>query len=67
MAVSGGEDYELLVTGHESLIKYISDSTTTNLHIVGEIEIGSGNVNTVDNSGNKISMTTGGWDHFTEN
>jgi len=67
MAVSGGEDYELLVTGHESLIRYISDSTTTNLHIVGEIEIGSGNVNTVDNSGNKISMTTGGWDHFTEN
>jgi thiamine-monophosphate kinase len=67
MAVSGGEDYELLITGHESLIKYISDSTKMDLHIVGEIEIGSGHVNAVDNSGTQISITTGGWDHFTEN
>jgi len=67
MAISGGEDYELLITGHESLIRYISDSTKIDLHIVGEIEIGSGNVNAVDNSGAQISITTGGWDHFTEN
>ncbi len=67
MAVSGGEDYELLITGHESLIKYISDSTDIDLHIIGEIEIGSGDVNAVDSTGAKISLNTGGWDHFTEN
>ena len=67
MAVSGGEDYELLIPGHESLIRYISDSTDIDLHIIGEIEIGSGDVNTVDSTGARISLNTGGWDHFTEN
>ena len=67
MALSGGEDYELLITGHDSLIRYISDSTDIDLHIIGEIEIGSGDVNAVDGSGSKISLNTGGWDHFTEN
>ncbi len=67
MAISGGEDYELLITGHESLIKYISDSTEIDLHIIGEIEIGSGVVNAVDGTGAKVPLKTGGWDHFTEN
>jgi len=67
MAVSGGEDYELLITGHESLIKYISDSTEIDLHLIGDIEIGSGNVTAVDNAGVNVTLDTGGWDHFTEN
>jgi len=67
MAIGGGEDYELLVTGHESLIRYISNSTKIDLHIIGNIEIGSGNVNTVDSTGAKVTIGTGGWDHFTGN
>ncbi|MED6296239.1 MAG: thiamine-phosphate kinase [Chloroflexota bacterium] len=67
MSISGGEDYELLITGHESLVRYISDSTGLNLHIIGTIETGSGNVNAIDSSGSKIALDTGGWDHFTEN
>ena len=67
MAVTGGEDYELLITGHESIIRYISDSTQIDLHIIGEIEIGPGDVIAVDSSGTKIPLDTGGWDHFTEN
>ena len=56
-----------MITGHESLIRYISDSTDIDLHIIGEIEIGSGDVNAVDSTGARISLNTGGWDHFTEN
>lgn len=66
MAVSGGEDYELLITGHESLIKYISESTQINLNIIGKIEIGSGDVNAVDDSGKIFALDSGGWDHFKE-
>ena len=65
-ALSGGEDYELLITGHESLIKYISDSTEIDLHLIGDIEIGSGNVTAVNNAGVNVTLDTGGWDHFTE-
>jgi len=45
---------------------YIVEKIDIDLHIIGEIETGSGDVNVVDNSGAKIPLITGGCDHFTD-
>jgi len=66
LALSGGEDYELLFTASADIIERIAAVFSCPITIVGEITAGdAGTVNVVDNKGNPVSLPKIGWEHFT--
>jgi thiamine-monophosphate kinase len=66
MALSGGEDYELLFTADAGVIEKTKEAVSCPITIIGEItgDKTSG-VTLVDNKGNHVSITGKGWEHFT--
>jgi len=67
LALSGGEDYELLFTAKPDIIKKIQNLTTTPVTVIGGIiSLHAGKVILLDTNGNTIDLKKEGWDHFSK-
>jgi thiamine-monophosphate kinase len=67
LALSGGEDYELLFTarpGHEPLIAALSRRLRLPIRRIGQILPQRAGIRTVDNGGHYRPLPAGGFDHF---
>jgi len=65
MALSGGEDYELLFTAKSSVINKVKNVMSTPLMVIGEItREHSGQVTLLDEQGRAVDWKERGWDHF---
>jgi len=65
LALSGGEDYELLFTAGADIIEKITREAVCPVTVIGDIITGeTGKIDLVDNRGNPFVLTGGGWDHF---
>ncbi|MDD5082679.1 MAG: thiamine-phosphate kinase [Dehalococcoidales bacterium] len=66
LALSGGEDYELLFTARMDIINEVKKAISCPLTVIGEITTGkSGQISLVDGQGRPFSLDKMGWDHFT--
>ena len=64
LALSGGEDYELLFTGTEEKLSRLESELDTSITVIGHVEEGEG-VELINTYQNPIKLQTEGWDHFT--
>jgi thiamine-monophosphate kinase len=65
LALTGGEDYELLFTADRKIIDKVKEEATIPVTIIGEItEEEVGKVRAVDTEGNAIKINRAGWEHF---
>ena len=66
LALSGGEDYELLFAADEAVLEGVKRECTTPITVIGELLAGDpGEVTLVDGQGREVPRTKGGWEHFT--
>ncbi len=67
LALSGGEDYELLFTGSLEVVDKVKKAAACPITVVGEIVAGKiGEVTLVDSRGNPFHLNKGGWEHFSQ-
>jgi len=68
LALTGGEDYELLFTAPPVIIKKLEKSGKIKFTIIGEI-VGAhpGKVDLFDEFGKHVKINVRGWDHFAHN
>lgn len=64
LALTGGEDYELLFAAPERVALDVGAAVAVPVTIVGEIVDSSRGIVVVDECGRTIQTGTGGWDHF---
>lgn len=65
LALSGGEDYELLFTASGKIIEQVKASTSCPITIIGEIIADEKNeVRLVDGHGQTVRLAGTGWEHF---
>ena len=64
LALSGGEDYELLFTAGAEVIDRVKRTASCPITAIGETTAGKG-VTIVDRRGNPIHVGKAGWEHFT--
>ncbi len=65
LALSGGDDYELLLIGPRSVVEGLIDSSDTPLTEIGEVYASdTPHVAVVDEIGREIPLPDSGWDHF---
>lgn len=65
MALSGGEDYELLFTAKSSIINKVKNVMSTPVTVIGEItREHSGKVTLLNKQGKTVDWKERGWDHF---
>ncbi|MCH8818428.1 MAG: thiamine-monophosphate kinase [Chloroflexi bacterium] len=65
LALSGGEDYELLFTAPEPVMAAVSPSLGVPVSVIGEVIAGEpGSVTVVDERGLPIEVAVAGWDHL---
>jgi len=66
MALTGGEDYELILVGtSEVMDKYIGE-TERQVTVIGRVEDGEAKVTIVDEGGKAMTFERRGWDHLAE-
>jgi len=66
LALSGGEDYELLFTGSPEVVAQVKKAASCLITVIGEIVAGKrGEVTLVDRQGNPFHLDKAGWEHFT--
>ncbi len=63
MALSGGEDYELLFTASPETMAKVNRALTCPVTVIGEIVEGAG-VELLDSRGRVFTLPQTGWDHF---
>jgi thiamine-monophosphate kinase len=63
LALTGGEDYELIFTAPQKIINIIKRDLTCPVAVIGEIFKGK-SVTVLDEDGNEFSWSSAGWDHF---
>ncbi|MCX6010675.1 MAG: thiamine-phosphate kinase [Chloroflexi bacterium] len=63
LALSGGEDYELLLTASAEIVEKVKKAASCPVTAIGEITAGKG-VTLVDNEGNPFKLAKAGWEHF---
>jgi thiamine-monophosphate kinase len=63
LALTGGEDYELLFTAKAEVIARIKKAASCPISAIGEIAAGEG-VTVVDRRGKPIKLDRAGWEHF---
>ncbi len=63
LAMSGGEDYELLFTASRDTIDRVKTEILCPVTAIGEITAEPG-VKVLDEAGDEVNMGAGGWDHF---
>ena len=67
LAMSGGEDYELVFTAPETIVKQLQLVDTTNACVIGRVSDGDthvGRVSVVDAAGELYEPIRKGWDHL---
>lgn len=65
LALSGGEDYELLFTARPEVIEAGRSAISCPVTVIGEIVADKASkIALVDKRGNPVSLPRGGWDHF---
>jgi len=65
LALSGGEDYELLFTAGAGVIERVEGLLSGPVTVIGEITgDGAGEVTVVDSRGNPLGLAKSGWEHF---
>ncbi len=64
LALSGGEDYELLFTAGTEVIDRVKRTASFSITVIGETTAGEG-VTVVDRQGNPMPVGKAGWEHFT--
>jgi len=67
LALSGGEDYELLFTAPPKVMQNVTSqlAKATRITVIGEITEGEdGKIDIIDQKGSKVEFKKGGWDHF---
>jgi len=65
LALTGGEDYELLFTASSQVIAQVKQALTCPVTVIGEIIEGlPGHVNLIDTAGKSIPWQQAGWEHF---
>ncbi len=65
LALSGGEDYELLFTGPSDAINRVKAELKCPVTLIGEITAGApGKIELIDASGKAIKVNKTGWQHF---
>ena len=65
LAISGGEDYELLFTAKDAIIGGLKDHMPSQVTVIGEITGGEpGQVTLCDERGEAIDWEQRGWEHF---
>ncbi len=65
LALSGGEDYELLFTGSIEVMDRVKGLMPCPLSVIGEIvNEEPGRVRLLDEQGKEIGVEKGGWEHF---
>jgi len=65
LALSGGEDYELLFTGSAEVIDKVRRLASCPVTVIGKItDDKAGEVTLVDRKGNPFKLGEGGWEHF---
>ena len=65
LALSGGEDYELLFTARDEVIGKVRDTASCPVTTIGEITADqAGEVALVDSNGNPFMLHKAGWEHF---
>ena len=66
LALSGGEDYELLFTGRAVTIDRVKNAASCPITVIGEIMADRvGEVTLIDKEGNRVNSREAGWEHFT--
>ena len=66
LALSGGEDYELLFTADGQVIDRVKGLMSCPVTVIGDIVDGEpGVVRLFDDHGNEVKLEKGGWEHFT--
>ena len=63
LALSGGEDYELLFTANAEVIDKVKRAASCPITIIGEI-IADKKITLVDSQGNPFKLGKAGWEHF---
>ena len=65
LALSGGEDYELLFTAGDEVIGKVRNAASCPVTTIGEITADqAGEVALVDKNGNPVTLHRAGWEHF---
>lgn len=65
MAATGGEDYELLLTGTQQQIDVLAGQSDVPITVVGEMVIAAEHVATLLDAGGKpVELPAAGWDHL---
>ncbi len=65
LALSGGEDYELLFTAPAGIIDEVKEAASCPVTVIGEITAGkAGEVSLIDSKGNPCQLPRAGWEHF---
>ncbi len=65
LALTGGEDYELLFTASTDCVEKVSEASSCPIYVIGEvISDDEHQVQLVDSSGDPVSLSAKGWDHF---
>lgn len=66
LALTDGEDYELLFTGSAETVDRVSTAASCPVTVIGEITAAQPErIRLVDNSGNPVKLSKAGWEHFT--
>lgn len=64
LALSGGEDYELLFTAPETVMDTVTSTLSIPVTVIGEVVEAPPQVTVLDSDGRAMSVERGGWDHF---
>jgi thiamine-monophosphate kinase len=65
LALTGGEDYELLFTASAECIEKVSKAASCPIYVIGEVVVdGEHRVQVVDRQGSPVSLSKKGWDHY---
>jgi len=65
LALTGGEDYELLFTASAQTIEKVKAAVACQITVVGEITADeTGRITLVDREGNSVHLKKAGWEHF---
>ncbi len=65
LALSGGEDYELLFTAGTRVMAEVKETAACPVTVIGEVTAGgAGQVVLMDAGGNRVHLAGKGWEHF---
>ncbi len=65
LALSGGEDYELLFTASTEIIDKVKEAAYCPITVIGEVMAEkAGEITLVDGKGNPVELRKAGWEHF---